>query len=243
MSAAPDPFSHHPELRGRISDPLQSFFRTLDPAALETQLEEHGVATDWWHSESEREASRAATLADCWGSDLWVFAYGSLMWDPAIRFVEVRRAHVPDYCRRFILKDVYGGRGTREAPGLMAALDQGPGCDGIAFRIDHRNLDEETEILWRREIIGPGYTPTFVETILSDRRVTALTFVADHEAEIIDGNLTRAEQIRYLATGTGFLGSSLEYLENIAGHFVALGIDDEEVSGLLRETRAFMATL
>lgn len=240
MIAAPDPFSYHPELRDKISDPLKSFFRTFTTENLATQLKARGLPVNWWHSDSEREASRAQTLAGRWDTDLWVFAYGSLMWDPAFRFEEVRRARVPEYARRFILKDVYGGRGTFDAPGLMAALDKGPGCDGLVFRISRENIDRETEILWRREKIGPAYTPVFVEAIASDRRITALTFVADHEADLIDASLTRAQQIEFCATGTGFMGSSFEYLRNISSHFAALGIKDEEVLALLRETEAYI---
>lgn len=240
MSVSPDPFSHHPELRDKISNPSKSFFRTFTTEKLAATLKARGLPVDWWHSESEREASRAQTLAGRWDTDLWVFAYGSLMWDPAFRFEEVRRARVPDYARRFILKDVYGGRGTFDAPGLMAALDKGPGCDGLVFRISRDNIDEETEVLWRREKVGPAYTPVFVEAIASERRLPALTFAADHEADLIDASLTRAQQIEFCATGTGFMGSSVEYLRNIASQFDALGIQDEEVSALLRETEAYI---
>lgn len=241
MSSASDPFLYHPELRDKISDPLQSFSRTFTIEKLAALSKERGLTTEWWHSDSEREASRARTLAGRRDADLWVFAYGSLMWDPGFRFEEVRRAHVPDHARRFILKDIYGGRGTVEAPGLMAALDKGRGCDGLVFRIARDNIDEETEVLWRREKVGPAYTPTFVEAIAADRRMTALTFVADHTADLIDAGLTRAQQIEYCATGTGFMGTSLDYLLNIAGHFAALGIRDDEVSTLLRETEAYIA--
>ncbi len=240
MSIAPDPFSFHPELRDRISDPLKSFFRTFTTQDLAVRLKARGLPVGWWHSDSEREASRAQALAGRWDTDLWVFTYGSLMWDPAFRFEEVRRARVPDHARRFILKDVYGGRGTFDAPGLMAALDKGPGCDGLLFRISRENIDEETEILWRREKIGPAYTPVFVEAVASPLKITALTFIADHEANLIDASLTRAQQIKFFATGTGFMGSSLDYLKNIASHFAALGIHDEEVTELLRETELYI---
>jgi glutathione-specific gamma-glutamylcyclotransferase len=68
----------------------------------------------------------------------------------------------------------------------------------------------------------------------------ALTFVADHEADLIDASLTRAQQIKYCASGTGFMGSSLDYLRNINRQFTALGIQDDEVSELLRETEAYI---
>ncbi len=240
MSVASDPFAYHPELRDKISDPLQSPSRNLSTAGLAKLSKARGLPLDWWHSDSEREASRTQTLIGRRDADLWVFGYGSLMWDPAVRFEEVRRAHVPNYARCFILKDIYGGRGTVDAPGLMAALDKGPGCHGLVFRISREKIEEETEVLWRREKIGPAYTPVFVETIISDGRVSALTFVADHEADLIDASLTRAQQIEYCATGTGFMGSSLDYLRNIARQFSALGIQDNEVSALLRETEAYI---
>jgi cation transport protein ChaC len=161
------------------------------------------------------------------------------MWDPGVRFEEVRRAQVPGYARRFILKDIYGGRGTVDAPGLMVALDKGAGCDGLVFRISRANLDEETEVLWRRERIGPAYVPVFVEALTAHTRLAALTFVADHEAELIDASLSRAQQIEYCATGTGFMGSSLDYLRNINRQFAALGIQDDEVLELLREAEAY----
>jgi glutathione-specific gamma-glutamylcyclotransferase len=165
-----------------------------------------------------------------------------LMWDPAIRFAEVRRARVPHYSRRFILKDIYGGRGTVDAPGLMAALDKGPGCDGLVFRVLREHVEEETAILWRREKIGPAYTPTFVEAVVADETVSALTFVADYNAELIDPNLTRDEQIHFFATGMGFFGPSIDYLKNIAKKFTALGIHDEDVTSLLRETEAYIGS-
>lgn len=242
MGLAADPFSHHPELRDRIADPLTSPSRSLTTEKIATLLKERGLPADWWYADSAREAERAEVLADRLDADLWVFGYGSLMWDPGIRFEEVRRAHVDGYARRFILKDTYGGRGTFDAPGLMVALDEGHGCHGLAFRIARANLDEETEVLWRRERIAPAYTPVFVEAVAADTRLTALTFVADHRAELIDAGLSRAQQIEYCATGTGFMGSSLDYLRNIHRQFAALNIQDDEVSELLRASEAYCST-
>lgn len=186
----------------------------------------------------KREASRRATLAGHAGG-LWVFAYGSMMWDPAIDFVEVRRAWLPGHVRRFILCDVHGARGTPEAPGLMAALDQGEGCHGLAFRIPTERVEDETRNLWAREMSLPSYVPQTLPTDLDGESVLALAFLADHGADMIRGDLTREEQVRYLATGTGFLGTSREYLETIARQFAALGIDDPEVTALLADVRAF----
>ena len=240
MNDSIDPFSHHPELRDQIADPLQSFFRTFTTAVLAARMRQMGLPLDWWHPDEKREAMRAATLAGRREADLWVFGYGSLMWDPGVRFAEVRRARVPDHARRFILKDVYGARGSFEKPGLMAALDKGPGCEGLLFRIAREAVEEETEVLWRREQIGPAYKAVFVEARTPERGIEALTFVADHDAEMIDADLTRERQIEYVATGTGFAGTSMDYLRNIQQKFDLLGIHDEEVTALLRDAEAYL---
>ena len=242
MESSEDPFRHHPELRERIADPLQCFYRTLTTAFMAQTAEKLGVP-QWWHSDEKREALRARFLAELEPGDLWVFAYGSLMWDPGLRFAEVRRAWVPDYVRRFIVKDIYGARGTREAPGIIAALDAGEGCHGLLFRIAEDHIDEETEVLWRREQLGPTYRAVFVEAAVEEQPITALTFVADHEAELIDAGMTREEQIHYIATGAGFAGTSIDYLRNIHGKFQALGIRDDEVETLLGEVEAYISTL
>jgi len=239
---AADPFRHHPGLRGHITDPDRSFFRTFCVDNIRPLLLEHDLPVDWWFSDTEREALRARTLARLPAGDLWVFAYGSLMWDPAFHFTEVRRGHAPDLARRFILKDVFGARGRPEAPGLMAALDAGNGCEGLLFRIARDHVDEETERLWRREMIAPGYEARIVPVDMSDERVAALAFLADHSTDAIDATLSRAQQVEYIATGRGILGSSLEYLENIDSHFRALGIADRDLASLLRDARACAAS-
>jgi len=237
----PDPFRHHPGLRGRITPPEDSFFRDFSTAKLEAMLAEKGLATGWWRSDAEREANRRDTLAIRPTPDLWVFAYGSLMWDPAFHFAEVRRARLPDHARRFILKDTRGGRGTPAQPGVMAALDAGDGCEGLAFRIAADQVETETAIHWAREYLADAYVPRFVTADLGEAEVPALTFVADHTSENIDPALPHETQVHYLATGTGILGTSAEYLRNVASHFAELGIDDPATTRLLADVEARIA--
>jgi cation transport protein ChaC len=241
MTADLDAFFHHPELRGKIIDPLTSFFRTFSAVSVFEQHPELGWVIETLHTDAEREHSRAQTLANHVPGDLWVFAYGSLMWDPAFKFEEIRRARLAGYARRFVLKDIFGGRGTKDAPGLMAALDRGECCEGLLFRIAAEDIDTETEILWRREMIGPGYIPTFVATTVDGQLKTALTFVADHGADAIVPDLTREDQIRYIASGAGFLGTSKEYLSNIVSQFATIGIVDQDCSELLLEVDAHLS--
>ncbi|WP_136658687.1 gamma-glutamylcyclotransferase [Nitratireductor sp. XY-223] len=239
MSADKDPFAHHPELRGKIIDPQHSFFRNFKPSDFDDRMKALGLPPHWRLSDEEREAMRRRVLAGRPDGELWVFAYGSLMWDPGFDFVEVRKAHVGGYARAFCLKDELGARGTREAPGLMAALDEGPGCTGLVFRIDSDRIEEETAILWRREMATGVYIAAFVDAVSDEGPLKAVTFVANHDASRIRSDLTHEEQVRYIATGEGVLGSSLEYIENLADKLAALDIDDAEVSGLLDAARRY----
>ncbi len=235
MASPADPFIHHPELRDRIIEPTQSFFRDFNARMVFQGYPELHWVLDLMYSDSEREALRHQTLDGRQRQDLWVFAYGSLMWDPALEFSSVRRAFAPHHQRRFILKDIYGGRGTRETPGLMAALDVGEGCEGFAYHIAGDRVDTETQILWRREMFGAAYTAAFVEIQIDGQTVDALTFVADHESDVICPQLTLDEQVRLICTGSGFLGTSHEYLKNILDQFKVLGIVDESSAALFQE--------
>ena len=236
-----DPFHHHPELRDKIVEPPTSFFRNLNIELLEQLFKEHNLPGGWWYSDQEREALRAAFMTDRFGRDLWVFGYGSLMWDPAFDFAEVRRARIDGYSRQFILKDVRGGRGNHDQPGLFAALDDGPGCDGLAFRIAADHLEEATALLWQREQIEPGYLPVIVRTHLDDCEVEALTFVADHSAEVIAPGLPHNTQVEYIATASGILGTSAEYLGGIVAKLRELGIEDAETAELWAGVEAYCA--
>lgn len=237
-----DPYHRHPELRGKITPPEESFFRTFTLDILEAQMKEHGLATGWWYSDAEREAIRAQSLAGRLDRDLWVFGYGSLMWNPAIHFAEVLHATIDDYARRFIMVDKSGGRGRPECPGLFAGLDHGPGCEGLVFRIAADIVDQETEILFRRELLAPAYKTRFVPArTAAGTVVEAMILVADRDAEDVEPDLPRATQVEYFATGAGVLGSSLDYLRGIVGQFRELSIHDTETEALLAEVEAYAA--
>jgi cation transport protein ChaC len=235
-----DPFAHHPELRDRIADPETSSFRTFSVEAMIADNPHLEALRDWVFTDAQREAIRAEALAG-YSGDLWIFGYGSLMWDPALRFAEVRRAHVAGHARRLILVDTRGGRGTKEAPGLFATLDAGDGCEGLAFRIAAEEIETETEILFRREMIAPGYLARFIPARIGDADIRVLAFVADHDVPDVRPDLTFEEQIRYVAHGTGDLGTSRDYLANIVGHFTHLGISDDHCTDLLRAVDAYLA--
>ncbi len=134
-----------------------------------------------------------------------------------------------------------GGRGTHDAPGLMAALDEGDGCEGLAYRIAEKDIETETEILFRRELIGPAYGPTFIPVHMEERIIHVFAFLADHTSPDMLPNISRSDQVRWIATGAGFLGSSRDYLINIVQQLAHLGIEDPACNALLQEVDAYIS--
>jgi len=241
MTSDCDPFTHHPELRDRIIDPLKSDLRDLDLAFLDERMIAAGAPADWRHSDSYREESRRESLRGRQDGDLWVFAYGSLIWDPAFRFSEVRTALLRGYERRFCIKTELG-RGTPEKPGLMAGLDIGSACSGIVFRIDRYLIDAETRLIWKREMLLHAYSPVFVRVETQLGEVEALAFVVDPTAECYLPDLGVEETAHYMATGSGVLGSSLAYIESLAEHFETIGIEDRALFQLRDLSRQMAVT-
>ncbi|SDZ02599.1 Cation transport regulator ChaC [Jannaschia faecimaris] len=156
------------------------------------------------------------------------------MWNPRLYFEEVRRAWLPDHAQRFIVMNIYRARGTAEAPGPMAAIDRGgTGYRSLAFRIADAKIETGTDVLWQREGIGPGYWHVIVDARIGDEQITALTFIANHNADLIDSEMSRDGQIGYLVAGT-----SIDYLRNLVCRLCAVGIRDADVEDLLHDGEA-----
>lgn len=227
-------FRHCPELEGRIRDPDDSFFRDMETriAEFDRNALTEGRDLSWRLSHEEREATRRTMMAGREGEEVWVFAYGSLIWDPAIRTDEIRRGRLEGWRRSFCLH-LEGGRGTPERPGLMAALDADPGhaCEGLALRLDAALAEEETRILWMREMIAGTYHPAWMPVETPQGEIEAIAFLADPAHERYCA-LPRRERALRIAAAEGNLGTNLEYLENLLASLETLGIHDQEMHEL-----------
>ena len=228
---ARDAYHLHPELRGKITPAAESFFRDLDLGVIDAHAVKAGYPSDWRTPCADRDADRRQWLEGRWEQDLWVFAYGSLMWDPSVEFNEVRRAHCAGHQRSFCLWDD-GGRGSREDPGLMLAIDTGGSCEGLAFRVPREKLEHETFVLFRREMLAPVYRPSWLDLDTVEGPVEALGFVANHDHEDIKPGIPLRDQAGMIARAQGLFGSNFDYLSDLREHLILLGIDDPYVSAL-----------
>ncbi len=181
-------------------------------------------------TEAERAASLAATLAQRPPEDrarrggVWLFAYGSLIWNPAIAFAERRFARIHGWHRAFCLS-THAGRGTPEEPGLVLGLDRGGACAGAAFRVEEALVETELTLLWQREMLSGSYAPRWVPVRGADGAAfaRAVTFTIRREGPFYTARLPRAELVRRLATARGALGSSAEYPDAHAGRAAFAG--------------------
>jgi glutathione-specific gamma-glutamylcyclotransferase len=172
--------------------------------------------------------------------DLWIFAYGSLIWDPCFDPVERMVARLTGWHRSFCMKSVRY-RGTEAEPGLVLALDERAGaqCDGIAFRISADAAEGTLSVLREREL---GITSAYVERRLpvdltDGRRVGAVTFVIDRSHGQYCGTLSLEEQARLIAVRMGVRGPNRDYLWNTAEHLTQLGLSDPDLDWLAGRVR------
>jgi cation transport protein ChaC len=192
------------------------------------------VKTDEEHAGSI--AAMLKTRPDARG-DVWVFAYGSLIWNPTFHWVERQCADLRGYHRRFCLW-THLGRGTPDCPGLMLALERGGSCRGVAYRIAEAELEHELMLLWRREMVTDAYRARWVKAVTPEGPVAAIAFVMNAKHHRYAGRLPEAEVAAVIARAEGALGPCHKYLFSTVDHLRQLGIRDHGMERLTRQVEA-----
>ena len=191
-------------------------------------------------SEEAREESRQAMLSGhVPGTDLWIFGYGSLMWNPAIHVAESLPATLKGFCRRFAMRLVFG-RAMPDKPGLMLCLVPGGECRGIAHRIAADSVESETRILWMREMLSGAYTPTWVDLDLGAHHVRGVTFVINEGHPRFLPGLDPDEKARRIAVAEGHLGSNRDYLFRTAAALAESGLKDSYIEDVTTRVRSLL---
>jgi cation transport protein ChaC len=185
-------------------------------------------------SDAEVQASLETTLAGHGSSDgLWVFGYGSLMWRPELEASEQRLGSVSGLQRSFCLWQ-WRYRGTRAAPGLMLALDEGGTCTGVLYHLPETGLRQQLGPLWRREMTGRGYVPHWVDVDSAAGPVRAVTFRVNHAGPRYAGRLPVETVADHIASACGHAGPNATYLLETWRYCRRAGIEDAYVERLQR---------
>jgi cation transport protein ChaC len=187
-------------------------------------------------SEDERQASLKETLAaQPAAGDVWLFGYGSLIWNPAFHYIEQQPALIRGWHRQFCLSTPIG-RGTPERPGLVLGLDRGGACRGLAFRIAQAEARTELELVWRREMVTGSYVPRWVKLHgdgIPDNSY-AIAFTINRMARNYVRPVSEADTAHVIATAAGALGSCRDYLFDTIHGLEGFGIRDRHLDRIAR---------
>ena len=199
------------------------------PAALESErLDDEAL-----------DESLAAVLAERpEGNATWLFAYGSLMWNPELSFDARHVGTLFGYHRNFCLWSRIN-RGTPQRPGLVLTLERGGSCKGLLYRLKRSSAATELRRLWRRELTLGSYHPRWLGCTGADGApYRALAFVSNTRCSGYAGKLPLERMVDTLATAAGKFGSSAEYLFRTHETLSAHGIRDARVERLVRMVRS-----
>ena len=173
-------------------------------------------------------------------AELWVFAYGSLMWQPGFAFSEQAPAALIGAHRSLCIYSFHH-RGTTEHPGLVLGLDEGGACRGVAFCVVPGKNEATLGYLRAREQVTDVYVERTKPVSLLDgsgRELEALCYMVDRGHPQYAGRLSIETQARLVRSAAGRSGTNLDYVLNTVRHLEEAGIDDVELMALAQRLAA-----
>ena len=171
------------------------------------------------------------------GEDIYIFAYGSLLWNPTVDYEEECLAKIYGFHRSFCMKTNLG-RGSFKKPGLMLGLDRGGSCRGSALKLKKSEAIKNIDILFRREMVTGAYKPKLLKTILEDgRKVMSLAFTVDKKHKNYFQNKAIRTKATMISNAHGFLGTCEEYFSNTLQSLSELNIVDSEMIAISKHLK------
>ncbi|WP_027258081.1 gamma-glutamylcyclotransferase [Leisingera aquimarina] len=174
---------------------------------------------------------------------MWVFGYGSLLWNPGFPVSRREVAVLHGYARSFCMTSIHH-RGTEDHPGLVLALDatEGAHCKGLALSVEAGHEEQTLAELRERELISSAYLERDLEVELADGSiVVAVTYVIDPHHVQYCGGLSLEKQAQMIAHAVGGRGPNTEYLYNTAEHLAEIGLHDHDLDWLAGRVREITA--
>jgi cation transport protein ChaC len=163
--------------------------------------------------------------------DLWVFAYGSLLWRPGFEFIERVPARMIGVHRALCVYS-FVHRGTPEKPGLVLGLDRGGNCRGLAYKVAAAKRAATIAYLREREQVTMVYRESRRSMWLENdpqRRVQGLTYVVDRGHPQYAGRLTLEQQLHHVRQGHGKSGPNRDYVIETVKALETLGYREGEL--------------
>lgn len=197
----------------------------LENNILRRALEQGPLAAQLLSEEALEASLQAALASPHRRPDVWLFAYGSLVWNPVLDYEDRCVVCAHGYHRSFCLWSRVN-RGTPEQPGLVLGLDRGGRCTGVAYRIPRALAEGELRLLWRREMLLGSYLPRWVHVTRGGESFRALAFVINRASSGYAGRLPTDRIVAILRRAHGRVGSGADYLRLTVDGLAAHGIRD-----------------
>ena len=192
-------------------------------------------------SDGELLASRRGVVPDEFDcSNVWVFGYGSLVFNPVIEHTERVNAKIYGNHRRFCLRTRVG-RGSPDCPGLVLALDRGGSCAGVAFKLNPETAIAELDLLWRREMITLAYDARWVKLHTDEGVKSGIAFVSIRTHQNYAPPMSLDSEAEIIAAASGFIGPCSDYLFDTVAGLNDHGIRDRHLENLVKAVKARLA--
>lgn len=176
------------------------------------------------------------------GTPFWIFAYGSLMWNPEFTWDARHVATIRGYHRSFRIWSRIN-RGTPENPGLVLTLECGGSCRGLIYRIQPDRVQEEMQRIWKREMTFGSYRPKWLNCVVGTETFKALAFTVNRTCSGYAGRIPTEVMVEAIASAKGRYGPAHDYLFKTIETLHVHGIRDERVEQLAGLVRARLATV
>lgn len=166
-------------------------------------------------------------------TDLWLFAYGSLIWRPDFEYLEQRPATLHGFHRSLCLWSRIN-RGTPENPGVVFALDEGGICEGVIYRVAADQVKSIFPPLWQREMPSGAYNPKWVDCHSEGSVLSALAFVIDPHTDAYVPSMPLEQLREVIHTAHGMNGACIEYVLQTAAALEHANIADPKLELLVQ---------
>ncbi len=194
-------------------------------------IEEEGPEPNWTPISSTQLDELVDRIEKEAGEEeIWVFAYGSLMWNPGFDHVASEAAVAYGWHRAFSLR-IKRLRATSDAPGLMLALQSGGSCSGLVLKLPCMTKKQDLRTLLAREIryaeVCEMVRWVSVKTPSGPRR--ALTFWASPKHSPLTEKIPLEDAALLIAQACGPAGSCAEYLHRTVSDLADRNIYDRNL--------------
>jgi len=204
--------------------------KNIQSDKLRTFVREQGLGRKLLDDETLLK-SRRSLVPDNTKNDVWLFGYGSLIWNPVIKPVKKLKVKSFGYRRRYCLKTQIG-RGSKNFPGLVLGLENGGSVTGEALKVNNKKIYEELELVWRREMIMGAYVPKMITGRTKEGKINMIAFIINKNHENYIASLSEAETAYMISRAQGFLGTAIEYLDKTRESLQKLGLNDNYLERL-----------